>query len=83
MEFYNFADANYLLAYYTDKLIGKPISHKTEAVITHLEIDDWANGNYRLMAKCSLKTERDVCEVAKYHDIVYPSHVLKERPRVL
>ena len=51
MEFYNLADATYLLEFYTDKVVGKKLSHKSDATITHLEIDDWDNGKYRLMAK--------------------------------
>jgi hypothetical protein len=87
MEFYRLADAEYLLEFYTDKLIGKTLSLKSDAIITHLEITDWGNGNYRLMAKGSVTaqsphiTERDVCEITKFHKIIYTADALKERKR--
>jgi hypothetical protein len=85
MEFYRLADAEYLLEYYSDKLLGKKLSLKSDATITSLEITDWGNDNYRLMAKgpagnASTHTvERDVCDVTKFHAIIYPTDVLKAR----
>jgi len=87
MEFYRLADAEYLLEFYTEKLTGKTLSPKTDACITHLEITDWGNGHYRLMAKGSVTgqsphvTERDVCDISKFHQMIYPADVLKERKR--
>jgi len=79
MEFYNLADATYLLEFYTDKVVGKKLSHKSDATITHLEIDDWDNGKYRLMAKAKGHAAVDVCDVVKLHNMIHPIIVLKER----
>ena len=90
MEFYRLTDAEYLLAFYTEKLTGKTLSPKSDATITHLEITDWGNNNHRLMAKGSVTPEapfameRDVCDlVAKLHKMICPIDVLKERKRQL
>ena len=79
MEFYNLADATYLLEYYDKKLVGKRLSHKTDCTINRLEIDDWDNGKYRLMAKASGNSSADVCDVVKLLNMVHPITVLKER----
>jgi hypothetical protein len=87
MEFYRLADAEYLLQFYSDKLKGKTLSLKSDATITHLEITDWGNDNYRLMARGATTEasqpviERDVCDVTKFHSMVYPTDVLKARKR--
>lgn len=89
MEFYRLADAEYLLEFYTEKLTGKTLSPKSDATIRHLEITDWGNNNHRLMAKGSVTPEfpfpieRDVCDIAKFHKMVYPIDVLKDRKRLL
>jgi hypothetical protein len=79
MEFYNLTDATYLLEFYDKKLVGKRLSHKTDYTITHLEIDDWDNGKYRLMAKASGTSTADVCDVVKLLNMVHPVTVLKEK----
>lgn len=80
MEFYKLADATYLLDYYKEKLVGQKISHKSDALITHLEIDDWDNDKYRLMARAGAHTAVDVCDVVKlYPDMAHPVSVLNQR----
>lgn len=80
MEFYKHADAIYLLEFYKDKLVGQKISHKSDALITHLEIDDWDNDKYRLMARSGAHAAVDVCDVVKlYADMVHPITVLNQR----
>lgn len=79
MEFYSLADATYLLEYYTDKLTGQKLSHKSATIITHLEIDDWDNNKYRLMAKGAGNAAADVCDVVKIHNMQHPIIVLANR----
>lgn len=50
MSLYSIEDADYLINYYSDKIIGKVIEESTKSKITHLDKEHYGENQYRVNA---------------------------------
>lgn len=80
METFTLKEANFLLDYYSDKIIGKQIANEVQSKIIYLEKKLAPNKRYWI--NCygtnieSIAPFRSITKVALYLDILNPTDVL-------
>lgn len=82
MEWYTSDEANFLIKYYENKMIGKILESSTKAIVERLEIEDNGNGKYRVNAIGNvlpglLRTRRSIDLVAKDLKLPSPEEALR------
>lgn len=86
MSLYTIEDADYIITYYKDKIIGKVIEESTISKITHLDKEYYSENQYRVNAygtiiKGSFYPKRSIDHVLKDLGLRLPLEILKNRPK--
>jgi hypothetical protein len=85
IKLYSQSDAKYLFDYYSPKVIGKPLTPEPVSNITHLQIIEYADGNYQLVAIGSevypgtVKPLSNISTVTKRLGLPSPEEVLESK----
>lgn len=84
MNLYSIEDADYLINYYKDKIIGKVIEDSTQSKITHLNKEHYGENQYRVNAfgtviKGAFYPKRSIELVLKDLGLELPSEVLSNK----
>jgi len=83
MEFYNQEEAEFLIQFYNELLIGTSIELQSNIPITGLEWELYEGGNYRVICRVNehqgVTIIDDVAHVAQLHGLVSPQDVLANR----
>jgi hypothetical protein len=84
MTVYSLEEANYLIGYFSNKMIGKTMQASIPATITHLDREPLGNNKYQVVVfgkviKQIFYSKRSLDLVAKDLNLLSPEEVLKGR----
>lgn len=80
MKLFSFSQANHLISYYTDKMIGRNISADSQLKIKGLGKEDYGGDKYKVNAyvidQRGAQVRKNIEDVATYLGLLTPSEVL-------
>jgi hypothetical protein len=84
MELYSKEDADYLINYYSEKMIGGLLEESTGSIVKRLFIEDYSGGKYRVNGQGSLisgfvRLKRCIDQIAKTQNLPSPAEALLTR----
>jgi hypothetical protein len=83
MDLYTLEEANFLISYYRDKVVGQTLESSTKSITEKLDTEDLGNGKYRVNAIGYLLPgfvlpRRSIDLVARDLSLPSPNEVLKD-----
>jgi hypothetical protein len=81
MKLYTLKEAQHLIEYYSDLLIGQPLAPNLKSKIIRFDFVEYENGKYRV--NCvgsimgSIQPIHEISNVAEYYNLLRPTEILE------
>lgn len=84
MDLYTLDQANQLIKFYADKMVGKTLEQSTQSIVDHLDKEPYGDNQYRVIAvgkmmRGNVIPKRSIDRVAKDLNLPSPQDVLNHQ----